>query len=122
MCRDIAELNKEIEGIVAERKSRLKRYVSAKQHRAKLEGVAKKLDEARGNYTVRCPGCASGAMLMRRSRQAAVVTLNATSIADVRAHVQAYTLVAGTTPVYAPGTRRADALMLPFDAPRIEEV
>ena len=58
-CRDIAELNKEIEDIVAERKSRLKRYVSAKQHRAKLEGVAKKLDEARGNYTVRCPGCAS---------------------------------------------------------------
>ena len=52
-CRDIAELNKEIEDIVAERKSRLKRYVSAKQHRAKLEGVAKRLDEARGNYTVR---------------------------------------------------------------------
>ena len=56
-CRDIAELNKEIEDIVAERKSRLKRYVSAKQHRAKLEGVAKKLDEVRGNYTVRCLGC-----------------------------------------------------------------
>ena len=53
MNRDIAELNKEIEEIVAARKSRLRRYVSAKQHRAKLEGVAKKLEEARGNYTVR---------------------------------------------------------------------
>ena len=58
MCRDITELNQEIEGIVAERKSRLRRYVSAKQHRAKLEGVAKKLDEARGNYTVRHSDCA----------------------------------------------------------------
>ena len=57
MHRDIAELNKEIEGIVATRKSRLRRYVRAKQHRAKLEGVAKKLDEARGNYTVRHPAC-----------------------------------------------------------------
>ena len=54
--------------------------------------------------------------------QAAVVTLNATTIANVSAHVQAYTLVAGTTPIYAPGTRRADAVTLPFDAPRIEEL
>ena len=58
MYRDVEELKKEIEEIVAARKSRLRRYVSAKQHRAKLEGVAKKLDEARGNYTVRRPGCA----------------------------------------------------------------
>ena len=47
------ELNEEIEEIVAERKSRLRRYVSAKQHRAKLDGIAKKLDEVRGNYMVR---------------------------------------------------------------------
>ena len=47
------KLNKEIEEIIAERKSRLKRYVSAKQHRSKLEGIAKKLDEVRGNYMVR---------------------------------------------------------------------
>ena len=53
MYSDIEELKKEIEEIVAARKSRLRRYVSAKQHRAKLEGVAKKLEEARGNYTVR---------------------------------------------------------------------
>ena len=51
--RDIAKLNAAVEEIVAERKSRLRRYVSAKQHSAKLEGIAKKLDEARGNYTVK---------------------------------------------------------------------
>ena len=50
--RDIDKLNGAMEGIVAERKSRLRRYVSAKQHRKKLEGIARKLDEARGNYTV----------------------------------------------------------------------
>lgn len=50
--RDITKLNEAIEEVVAERKSRLRRYVSAKQHRKKLEGVARKLDEARGNYTV----------------------------------------------------------------------
>ena len=122
MRRDITELNKEIEGIVAQRKSRLRRYVSAKQHRAKLEGVAKKLDEARGNYTVRRPGCAQRAMLRHRLHQAAVVTLNATTIANVSAHVQAYTVLVGTTPIYAPGTRRADTVALPFDAPQIEEV
>ena len=60
-------------------------------------------------------------MLMRSPHQAAVATLNATSIADVRAHVQAYTLLVGTTPVYPPGTRRADAVTFPFDVPRIEE-
>ena len=124
MYRDIAELNKEIEEIVAARKSRLRRYVSAKQHRAKLDGVAKKLEEARENYTVRFNAHAHTqmAILTHRLRQAAVVTLNATTTADVRAHVQAYTLLVGTTPVYAPGTRRADAVTFPFDAPRIEEV
>ena len=60
-------------------------------------------------------------MLMHCLHQAAVATLNATSIADVRAHMQAYTLLVGTTPVYAPGTRRADTAAFPFDAPRIEE-
>ena len=59
---------------------------------------------------------------MRCLRQAAVVTLNATTIANVNAHVQAYTVLVGTTPMYAAGTRRADAVELPFDAPRIEEV
>ena len=53
--------------------------------------------------------------------QAAVVTLNATTIANVNAHVQAYTLLVGTTPAYAPGTRRADADTFPFNAARIEE-
>ena len=50
--RDINKLNGAVEGIVVERKRRLKRYVSAKQYRKKLEGIAKRLDEARGNYTV----------------------------------------------------------------------
>ena len=99
--------------------------MSAKQHRAKLEGIAKKLEEARGNYTVRFNAHAHTpivAILMHRLRQAAVVTLNATTTADVRAHVQAYTLLVGTNPVYASGTRRADAATFPFNAPRIEEV
>ena len=38
---------------MAERKSRLKRYVSAKKHCKRLKGIAKKLDDARGNYLVR---------------------------------------------------------------------
>ena len=54
-------------------------------------------------------------------RQAAVVTLTAMTTADVRAHVQAYTLLVGANPVYAPGTRRADAGTFPFNAARIEE-
>ena len=53
LLRDITKLNDAVEGIVAERKSRLRRYVSAKQHCKKLQTVARKLDEARGNYTVR---------------------------------------------------------------------
>ena len=124
MNRDIAGLNKEIEEIVTARKSRLRRYVSAKQHRAKLEGVAKRLEEARGNYTVRWHAYAHTplATLTDPLRQAAVVTLNATTTADVRAHVQAYTLLVGTNPVYASGTRRADAATFSFNAPRIEEV
>ena len=39
--------------IVAQRKSRLRRYVSAKRHCKRLQGVAKKLDDARGNYLAR---------------------------------------------------------------------
>ena len=58
---------------------------------------------------------------MRSLYQAAVVTLNATTIANVNAHVQAYTLLVGTTPMYAPGTRRADTNTFPFNTARIEE-
>ncbi|VDC05453.1 unnamed protein product [Peniophora sp. CBMAI 1063] len=103
LARDINKLNGAVEEIVAERKSRLRRYVSAKKHQRKLEGVARKLDEARGNYT------------------AAVVTLNATTIANVNAHVQAYTLLVGATPMHLPGTRRADVSSFPVGVARIEE-
>ena len=51
--RDVQKLNETVMNIVAERKSRLKRYVRAKVHYKRLQGVAKKLDDARGNYLVR---------------------------------------------------------------------
>ena len=123
-CRDIAELNKEIEEIVAERKSRLRRYVSAKQHRAKLEGVAKKLEEARGNYTVRSNAHAHTSITILTSLMpgGGGHAERNDDRRDVRAHVQAYTLLVRTTPVYASGTLRADAATFPFNAPRIEEV
>ncbi|KZV68404.1 hypothetical protein PENSPDRAFT_17701 [Peniophora sp. CONT] len=53
--------------------------------------------------------------------QAAAVTLHASTTVDVLAHVQAYTLSVGTSPLYAPGTRRADARTFPYSPARIEE-
>ena len=91
--------------------------MSAKQHCKRLQTVARKLDEAKGNYTVRRSDRALGSSNTDASLcQAAVVTLNATTIANVNAHVQAYTLLVGTTPVYAPGTCRVDADTHPFEA------
>ena len=61
-------------------------------------------------------------MLTYILRQTAVVTLNAATITDVRAHVQAYTLLVGTTPIHIPGTRRADAITFPSNAAHAEEI
>ena len=52
----------------------------------------------------------------------AMATLNGTKIADVHGHVKAMALVLEASPVYAPGTRRADIASLPFHTSRIEEV
>ena len=52
----------------------------------------------------------------------AMATLNGTTLAEVRGHVKAITLVMGVSPVYGPGTRRADAVDFPTGLPRIEEV
>ena len=52
----------------------------------------------------------------------AMATLNGTTLAEVRGHVKAITLVMGVNPVYAAGTRRADAVTLPTGLSYIEEV
>ena len=54
--------------------------------------------------------------------QAAVVTLHTSTTADVLAHVRAYTLVIGASPMYAQGMRQTDATALPFSSARIQEV
>ena len=50
--RDIAALSEGVQDIVAERKSRFKRFFSAKRHRNELQDVMNQLDMARTNYTV----------------------------------------------------------------------
>ncbi|KZV69413.1 hypothetical protein PENSPDRAFT_753386 [Peniophora sp. CONT] len=89
LAEDIAALNEELENIVAERKSRFKRFFSAKRHRAELQDVT------------------------------AVATLNATTNAQVLAHVQALTLVMGVQPIPLLGTRRADAVAFPTRTTRV---
>ena len=54
--------------------------------------------------------------------QTAMATLNATTNAEVLAHVKALTFVMGVAPVHALGSRRADAVTFPSGAPRFEEV
>ncbi|KZV59194.1 hypothetical protein PENSPDRAFT_695350, partial [Peniophora sp. CONT] len=104
LAEDIAALNKELEHIVAERQSRFKRFFGARRHRAELQDVVWQLDNARTNYTT------------------AVATLNATTNAQVLAHVQALTLFVGVQPVPLLGTRRADAVTFPSRTNRFEEV
>ena len=50
-----------------------------------------------------------------------VTTLNATTNTQVLAHLQALTLCWGVSPVYVPGTLRADAMALPSAFLNIEE-
>ncbi|KZV68419.1 hypothetical protein PENSPDRAFT_653235 [Peniophora sp. CONT] len=104
LAQDIAVLNEDLEDIVKERKSRFKRYFSAKRHRAELQDVIWQLDIARANYTT------------------AIATLNATTNARVLAHVRALTLVMGVQPVPMLGTRRADTVRFPSRTNRVEEV
>ncbi|KZV68418.1 hypothetical protein PENSPDRAFT_653231 [Peniophora sp. CONT] len=104
LAEDIAVLNDELNEIIAERKSRFKRFFAAKRHRNELQDVVTQLDNTRMNYMM------------------AMATLNATTIADVHGHVRAITLVLNARPVLAPGARRADAVEMPFSASRIEEV
>ncbi|KZV68417.1 hypothetical protein PENSPDRAFT_754144 [Peniophora sp. CONT] len=104
LADDIEALNEELNDIVAERKNRFKRFFAAKRHRNELQDIVMQLDNTRMNYMM------------------AMATLNATTNANVLAHVQAYSVVLGTSPVYAPGTRRADAIAFPFGTSRVEEV
>ncbi|KZV64252.1 hypothetical protein PENSPDRAFT_656726 [Peniophora sp. CONT] len=104
LAQDIALLKEDLEDIVEERKSRFKRFFSAKRHRGELQDVIWQLDNARANYTT------------------AIATLNATTNTQVLAHVKAITLVLNANPVLAPGTRRADAVSMPSNASRIEDV
>ncbi|KZV68407.1 hypothetical protein PENSPDRAFT_653223 [Peniophora sp. CONT] len=104
LAQDIAILNEDLRDIVSERKSALTRFFGAKRHRAELQDVIWQLDNARSNYTT------------------AIATLNASTNTQVLAHVRALTLVMGVQPVPMLGTRRADVVSFPFNAPRIEEV
>ena len=51
-----------------------------------------------------------------------MATMNGISLNEVRGQLKAITLVMGVNSVYAPGTRRADAVAFPTGAARIEEV
>ncbi|KZV69412.1 hypothetical protein PENSPDRAFT_686392 [Peniophora sp. CONT] len=101
---DIAALNKELENIVGERKSRLRRFFAAKRHREELRDVVTQLEAARMDYLM------------------AVATLNATTIADVYGHIKAITLVSNANPAPAPGTHCMNADSSPYSTSRIEEV
>ncbi|VDB88452.1 unnamed protein product [Peniophora sp. CBMAI 1063] len=104
LAADISALKDDLESIVNERKSRFRRYFSAKRHREELQDIVWQLDNARSNYTT------------------AVATLNATTNAQVLAHVRALTVVMGVNPIHLPGTRPVDAVSFPFGSSRIEEV
>ncbi|VDC01503.1 unnamed protein product [Peniophora sp. CBMAI 1063] len=104
LAQDIAILNEDLQDIIAERKSRFKRFFSAKRHREELRDVLSQLEAARMSYTT------------------AIATLNATTNTRVLAHVQALTLTMGVRPVYMPGTGWAGDNVLPFMQARIEEV
>ena len=55
MSSDIAALNQDLNTIVTERKSRFKRFFSAKRHRSELPDIVTQLDTARMNYMVSPP-------------------------------------------------------------------
>ena len=48
-------MNQDLNNIVTERKSRFKRFFSAKRHRNELQDVVTQLETARMNYMVRPP-------------------------------------------------------------------
>ncbi|KZV64257.1 hypothetical protein PENSPDRAFT_757409 [Peniophora sp. CONT] len=104
LAEDIAGLNKDLEEIVAERKSRFRRFFSAKRHRAELQDVVTQLETARANYTT------------------AVATVNAMTTARVLAHVQALTLVMGVSPMPALDMNCADDVAFPSRSTCFEEV
>ncbi|KZV68414.1 hypothetical protein PENSPDRAFT_18116 [Peniophora sp. CONT] len=104
LAKDIVDLNEDLKEIVAERKSRFKRYFSAKRHRAELQDVVTQLETARADYTT------------------AVATVNAMTTARVLAHVQTLTLVMGVSPMLALEMRHADAVSFPLGSAHLEEV
>ncbi|VDB88456.1 unnamed protein product [Peniophora sp. CBMAI 1063] len=103
LAADISALKEDLESIVNERKNRFRRYFSAKRHREELQDIVWQLDNARSNYTT------------------AVATLNATTNAQVLAHVRALTVVMGVNPMHLPGTRPVDAVSFPFGTSRFQE-
>ncbi|VDC05455.1 unnamed protein product [Peniophora sp. CBMAI 1063] len=104
LAADITALKDDLESIVNERKSRFRRYFSAKRHREELQDIVWQLDNARSNYTT------------------AVATLNATTNAQVLAHVRGMAFIMGASPMHMPGTRPMDAVSFPFASSRFEEV
>ncbi|VDB88457.1 unnamed protein product [Peniophora sp. CBMAI 1063] len=103
LAQDIAMLNEDVRDIVNERKSRFKRFFGAKRHREELQDVVARLEMARSTYTT------------------TLATLNATTNAQVLAHVRALTLVMNVSPVYAAGSRCADTSAFPAVLPRFEQ-
>ena len=65
MSRDIAALSEGVQAIVAERKSRFKRFIRAKHHREELQDIITQLEAAKTDYMVR-PSIA-GPALRRQS-------------------------------------------------------
>ena len=64
---DIKILEEDLGDILRERKSRFKRFFSAKRHRNELQDVVNQLEMARSNYTVRCLDPQSHVVFMKRA-------------------------------------------------------
>ncbi|KZV64254.1 hypothetical protein PENSPDRAFT_690944 [Peniophora sp. CONT] len=101
---DVKALNRDLENIIAQRRSRLRRFFAAKRHSEELRDVVSQLEAARMNYMM------------------AIATLNTSTIADVHGHVKAISLVLNARAVPAPGTRRADTVTAPLQSIRTKEV
>ncbi|VDC04906.1 unnamed protein product [Peniophora sp. CBMAI 1063] len=104
LAADIEALKGDLEGIISERKSRFKRFFSARRHREELKDVVEQLETSKSNYTT------------------ALATLNAMTIAEVNSEVRAIALVLDARPMYMPGTRRAQDVTFPSGPSRFGEV
>ena len=108
--------------IMQERKSRFKRFFSAKRHRSELQDIVKQLERADANYMVRYVAACYTRSTDTFCSQRMVATMNAISLTEMRGQLKAIGHAMGISPTYNVGTRRATSVTFPTGAVRIEEV